>query len=137
MIHKSSPSKAWRARSKYRLIGSVCRTCKSKYYPSIAICPKCQETGKIETFEFSGKGKILTYSVVRVGPSGFEQFVPYPIAIVQLVEGPKVSAQIVDYNGELHTGLKVEAAFRKLFEAGREGVIHYGIKFRPVLNRDF
>lgn len=58
---------------------------------------------------------------------------PYCIGIVELKEGVKITTQIVDIKFEdLKIGMTVYATFRKLYNCGQEGIINYGIKFRPL-----
>ena len=133
-MHKSSVPMVWRRfKNKYNLIGTKCTKCNACYYPPRIVCPTCRREGCIEDFEFSGKGKIFSFTIVRSGPQGFEKQTPYPIAIVELDEGARVTGQIVDYDdADLVIGKEVYAVFRKIYEDGKEGVIHYGIKFKPV-----
>lgn len=134
MTHKQSPSKAWRAQKfKYQLVGCRCTHCTTLFYPAVTLCTICRKTTYLEAYSFSGKGSLISYSLVRVAPEGFDRFVPYPVAIVKLVEGPHISTQLVDWDQEdLVTGSKVEAVFRKLYTDNTYGVLHYGIKFRPL-----
>lgn len=84
-------------------------------------------------FKFSGKGQVVTYSVVRDAPEGYELEVPYIVAIVQLEEGPRLTAPITYCDlDEIFIGMPVEVCFRKLREAGDHGIIIYGYKFRPI-----
>lgn len=77
------------------------------------------------------EGKVVTFSVVRTAPLGFENSVPYVVAIVELPGRERVTAQVVDWEGrEVKIGSKVRAVFRKLYEPEPEGVIPYGIKFK-------
>lgn len=81
--------------------------------------------------QFSGKGKIYSYTLVSSPPSGFELEAPYPMAIVELEEGAHVTAQLVDTKYErVKIGAPVEVVFRKIQEEGKEGLIHYGFKFK-------
>ncbi len=132
-MHKANVPMAWRRfKSKYNLVGTKCTKCNSSFYPPRLICPKCRREGKIEEFEFKGTGKIVSYTIIRSGPDGFEKQTPYPIAIVELDEGARVTGQIVDYvDSDLAIGKKVAPVFRKVYESGKEGIIHYGIKFKP------
>ena len=83
--------------------------------------------------KLNGKGKILTYSIVYTPPDNFEGQVPYPIAIIKLDEGPKVTAQIVDCSiDDVKIGMKVKSTFRKIQQDGNRGAIYYGYKFKPV-----
>jgi uncharacterized OB-fold protein len=81
--------------------------------------------------KLSGKGEIITFTIIHVGPENFEQQIPYPIAIIKLDEGPKVTAQIVDCNiDDLKIGKRVESTFRKIQDDGYTGAIYYGYKFK-------
>ena len=56
---------------------------------------------EMEWVELSGKGKLLTFTVIYVGTSamiaaGYDRKNPYCVGIVQTDEGPAISAQIVD-----------------------------------------
>ncbi|HIH16323.1 MAG TPA: Zn-ribbon domain-containing OB-fold protein [Candidatus Diapherotrites archaeon] len=116
---------------RYRLIGNACKACGETYYPAKEQCP-CG--GKeFAAQQFSGKGRLLTFTEVKAAPEVFESKTPYVIGIVKLDEGPKVGAQICDANaGDLKIGQRVEAVFRKFYASGETGVLHYGTKFRPV-----
>ena len=85
--------------------------------------------------KFSGKGRVFTHTVIRFPSEGFKRYAPYVIGIVQLDEGPKVTSQIVDCHPEdVYISMPVEACFRKLTAQGKEGMICYGFKFRPISN---
>ena len=117
---------------RYRLEGSECTKCKTSYFPTRKLCPACRRKGSIATKMFSGKGTIYSFSEIYAPPAGFELEAPYTIAIVQLEEGPKITAQIVAPHPQVKIGDSVEAVFPKIQEDGQEGLIHYGFKFRLV-----
>ena len=56
---------------------------------------------------------------------------PYVLAIIQLDEGPRLTAQVDCKPEEIYIGMRVKAAFRKILEEGEDGIIHYGTKFIP------
>lgn len=126
----------WReSQYRYNLIGSECGNCGRKFFPYRTVCPNCHRKGigKMKKIKFSGKGKIFTYTIVHSGTGMFQMQVPYVMAIVELDESPKVTAQIVDVDiDKIKIGMKVEQVFRKIGEDGKSGVIYYGYKFRPV-----
>ena len=67
-------------------------------------------------------------------PSGHEGEVPYMVAIVQLVEGPRITAQLTDCDAsEVTIGMALEMTTRLLGDTGADGLLLYGYKFRPVL----
>ncbi|MGC8923705.1 MAG: Zn-ribbon domain-containing OB-fold protein [Candidatus Micrarchaeia archaeon] len=128
------PSMWRRTSERYNLIGSRCETCGTYYMPGRAICPMCRRKGKIVPHKYSGNGKIYSYTVIRVAPEGYEFYVPYVLAIVELEEGARITGQIVDVDPEeVKIGMPVEMVFRKLHEDNPEGLITYGFKFRPVV----
>ena len=124
----------WRNfKSRYSLIGSKCPSCGKYFYPERKICPSCKRTVKMETVKFSGKGKVFTYTVIRVPPEGFNIYAPYIVAIIELEEGIKITGQIVDCEPEdVKIGMEVEAVFRKMRSGKGSGIILYGTKFRPI-----
>jgi len=134
MGHESSVPLFWRLiKSRYQLIGTKCTTCGNVFYPPKYLCPVCRKEGKLEDIKLKKTGKIITFSIVRSAPSGFEKEAPYPVAIIELDDGPKLTSQIVDWKEEdLKIGRKVEACFRRIYTDGKEGIINYGLKFRPV-----
>ncbi len=129
-MHTTSVPLYWRLqKSKYGLVGSKCLTCNTHFYPPKPLCSDCRRKGKIAEHQFSGKGKILTFTIIRTAPEGFEKQSPYAIGIIELEEGPKIAAQIVGPFEKLSTGKNVRPVFRRIYEDGDDGIIHYGIKF--------
>jgi len=118
---------------RYGLIGSRCEICGTNYFPVRKICPECRRKGRMKDVRFCGRGKIYSYTVVYSPPSGFELDAPYAMAIVELEEGPRLTAQIEDGRvKDIKIGTPVEMIFRKIQEDGKEGLIHYGFKFKVV-----
>ena len=100
----SDTVRTWRhIQQRYNLVGSKCTTCGQVFFPQRVICPDCRRKGNIENIQFSGKGKIFTYSVIRTPTSDFKKI-----------------------------GDPVEMVFRKIREDGPDGVISYGFKFKIV-----
>ncbi len=133
MPHTSSVPLYWRLRkSKYNLVGSRCQSCGATFFPPRSLCQKCRSKGKIEDFTFSGEGEIVSWTIIRTAPEGFERQAPYPVAIIKLKEGTKVAGQIVDDAEKIQIGKKVRPVFRRLFTDGSDGLIHYGLKFEIV-----
>ena len=126
----------WREiQQRYNLKATKCELCERVYFPPREACPYCRRKSmdKMKDIKLSGRGEVLTYTIIHVGPEAFEEQVPYPIAIIQLEEGPKVTAQIVDCNIEdVHIGMKVQSTFRKIQQDGSTGAIYYGYKFKKV-----
>ncbi|MCX8163164.1 MAG: Zn-ribbon domain-containing OB-fold protein [Candidatus Micrarchaeota archaeon] len=116
---------------RYCIIGSICKTCSTKYFPLRKFCPKCRRKGKMERYQFSPRGTIYSYTKVYAPPAGFELEAPYILAIVKLDEGPMLSAQIVNTQN-VEIGDRVEMVFRVIKRDEPEGLIHYGYKFEKI-----
>ena len=124
----------WRLRDqRYRLEGAQCETCGAKLFPAKPVCPECKGES-FKPYVFSGKGEIYSFSDLYQAPQGFEQNLPYTVALVKLEEGPLITAQLTDIDaGEATIGMPVEMVTRVLTADGDLGAIEYGYKFRPRL----
>jgi len=119
---------------RYNLEGNQCGSCKKIYFPPRESCPICRRKSmkNMDPIKLSGKGKVVTYTIVHTAPEKFEGQVPYPMAIIQLEEGPRITAQLVDVElDKVKIGMKVEKTFRKIQQDGHIGAIYYGYKFKP------
>lgn len=119
--------------NRYNLIGTKCNSCDTVFFPPRSECPKCRRVGDLEPYQLSGKGEVVSFTHVRVPPEGFEDEVPYVLAIVEMEEGPRITGQIVEADLEdMEIGKEVEATFRHVGEEGEGGIIYYGYKFKLV-----
>ena len=56
------------------------------------------------------------------------------MAMIKLVEGPTITAQLTDVDmADFRIGKPVEMVTRKLRDLRADGLIIYGYKFRPIL----
>jgi len=126
----------WRTRhQRYSLRAEVCDACGNTIFPPRDICPHCAEQKQHWT-DLSGRGEVYSYTNVFAAPNGFEEFLPYTMALVKLAEGPLITAQLTDVDvEEVFVGMPVEMVTRKILQDGDEGQILYGYKFRPLLHQ--
>ena len=75
------------------LMGLKCLDCSGYIIPPNAVCPDCGSS-KLETHSFTKNGTLRTFTIIRVGPTGFK--VPYIVAMAELAEGPWVMGNVVD-----------------------------------------
>jgi uncharacterized OB-fold protein len=66
---------------KGRVMGTRCTDCGKAYFPPRSDCFQCLP-GNVEWFEVSGTGKLVTYSKLEYAPIGFEEDLPYCIALL-------------------------------------------------------
>lgn len=78
-------------------------------------------------------GEVVSFTKISVPPAGFESQAPYVVVVVKLRSGRNYTAQLVDWHEEhLAMGQKVIAVLRRTKNPGEEGVIPYGVKFKPI-----
>ena len=82
-----------------KLMASQCRECNAIYLPPRPLCTRCYSSA-LDWRELKGKGKLVAYTVIAVGPSfmveeGYNRNNHYCTGIVQLEEGPGISARIL------------------------------------------
>ena len=126
-------SRHWRLKqARYRLEGSRCEDCGALFFPGRPVCPECRST-QMAPHRFSGRGRVYSHSTVYQAPTGYHEYLPYTVALIQLEEGPLLTAQLTDVNPEdVEIDMPVEMVTRKLREYDQEGLIVYGYKFRPT-----
>lgn len=125
-------AKHWRVRAaRYRLEGRRHRTSGEVRFPPAAE----HSENEWEPYTLSGAGSVYSFTVVHQPPEGYAEQAPYILALIQLAEGPLVTAQLTDCDPEQVTiDMPVESVTRKLRELGPEGLLVYGYKFRPRLS---
>jgi len=118
---------------RYRFEAGKCKKCGKVMFPPRIVCPACGGRDFTPT-HINDHGKVDTFTVIRVAPSGFGDQAPYAVAIVDLGEGVKILCQIADIEPEeLKIGLPVRLEFRKIQQEGHDGIICYGYKGVPEL----
>ncbi len=128
-----SVARFWRKiPQRYNLEGTRCATCGRHFYPPRTFCPDCRRDGKIISHRFSGTGTVITWTVIHNGNDQYDYLAPYPIAIVQLDEGPRLTAPLACDPDAVSIGMKVRSVFRRMGADGESGPIHYGTKFVPL-----
>ena len=81
-----------------KLMGSKCKKCGGLFAPPRPICLECFSR-EMDWVELKGKGKLLTFTCVYVGPpwmieQGYDRQHPYCSGVVELEEGVKIDARI-------------------------------------------
>ena len=117
-----------------RLMGSRCESCSALFVPPRPLCPSCHGT-KMAWEEMSGDAELAAFTSVYIAPTamidaGYGRTNPYCAGIVELAEGPMVSAQILGVDPEdpasIEVGMPLRATFIDRGEASFLG-------FEPVI----
>jgi uncharacterized OB-fold protein len=66
---------------KGKVMGTRCKDCGLAFFPPRADCHQCL-AANMQWFEVSGKGKLITFSQLEYAPIGFQEDVPYCIALL-------------------------------------------------------
>lgn len=74
-----------------KLLGLVCKRCNKYTCPPSKVCQECGSED-LEIAELSGRGKLKTFTVIRVPPEGFEA--PYIVGLVETEEGPWIMGRL-------------------------------------------
>jgi len=94
-----------------KLMGTRCKNCGTISMPPRPLCLKCHSYD-MEWIPLSGKGKILSFTVISYGPwtmtnAGYGKDNPYCSGIIQLEEGPRMSTQIVGVDAKNPANIKI------------------------------
>jgi len=65
-----------------KVAGTKCKSCAVTYFPPRADCYNCLSSD-MEWFEISEPGKLISFSTLIYAPTGFEDDLPYTIALAQ------------------------------------------------------
>lgn len=76
-----------------KLMAGKCIKCGKIHLPPRPLCDNCYGN-QFEWVQVSGKGKLLTYTIIHVAPTQFQNLAPYTIGIVELEGGLKIPGMI-------------------------------------------
>jgi len=90
------------------LHATQCRVCGKAYFPPRADCASCLSSD-MEWFRVEGKGKLVSYTRAYFGPTGFEEDVPYVLAVADFNKVKVFGRLKVDLPEDgLKTGMSVQ-----------------------------
>jgi uncharacterized OB-fold protein len=69
-----------------------CAEC-GKLSINAATCRFCGAEGG-EPVDLSGRGRLLSWTVIRVAPARYAAEAPYAIGLLELAEGPRITARL-------------------------------------------
>jgi uncharacterized protein len=88
------------------LEGTRCGECGKLAVRSGRLCPHCgSESGS--AVPLSGRGRLISWTVIRVAPSRYAAEAPYAVGILQLEEGPRLTARVTGEVDQLRAGQAV------------------------------
>lgn len=101
----------WAGAAGGQLLIQECPTCGERQFYPRALCVSCGDDP--EWLSASGRGVVHTFTVIRqYGMRPFVDELPYVVAMVELVEGPKMMGSITGCSvDDVYIGMAVEAHF--------------------------
>jgi len=102
----------WEAAARGELHLPYCEACERAYWPPSPLCPHCFADA-VGWRWASGRGTVSSFVVVhqRWFPA-FAGEIPYNVAQVELEEGPRLTASLIEIaNDAIEVGMAVEAVF--------------------------
>lgn len=102
----------WDACQRSSLEVSACTDCGKLFLPGGPVCPDCWSTD-IEARPVSGTGEVFTFTVYRHSYHPALK-IPYVVALIELVEGPRLISNIVGCAPEdVEIGMAVKVQFER------------------------
>ncbi|HZR82711.1 MAG TPA: Zn-ribbon domain-containing OB-fold protein [Candidatus Binatia bacterium] len=100
------------AAKEHRLAVQRCTGCGLLRFPAREVCSACWSRDSDWT-TVSGRGEVFSFYLMhQLYHPGFAAEVPYPVAIVQLEEGPRITSNVVGCARDaIRIGMPVEAVF--------------------------
>jgi len=94
-----------------KLMAARCKQCGRLYLPPRPMCSDCRRLD-MEWVQLKGKGKLAAFTCIAVGPTfmceqGFSRDNLYCTGIVELEEGPRISARILGVDAQHPETIKV------------------------------
>jgi uncharacterized OB-fold protein len=108
-----------------KLVGSQCQSCGVLHVPPRPLCPACFGED-LDWVELSGEGKLQAFTTVHIAPTamieaGYDRNNPYCAGIVELAEGPAISAQILGVDPARPEQIEIGTPLRVAFVQRGEG----------------
>lgn len=98
--------------SQGKLMGSRCVKCGKIHLPPRPLCDECYGQN-FEWIEISGKGKLLTYTIIHIAPAQFQPLAPYTVGIVELENHLKLPGMISGVSeSQLRVGMELMIDFK-------------------------
>ncbi len=118
-----------------QLMGVRCQSCGALYLPPRPLCTNCYSQD-LAWEALSGEGELRAFTTIHIAPTamlaaGYGRDNPYCSGVVQLREGPSISAQILDVDVAHPENIAIGAPLKVDFVAHGEGEnVHATLAFR-------
>ena len=102
----------WDGTARKELLLQRCSACGTFRHPPSPICQNCL-SDQHEWVPASGRGSVYTFAVVRQALGrGWEEKVPYVVAVIELDEGPRFLSNVINVDPDaVEIGMPVEVVY--------------------------
>lgn len=100
----------WDGLREERFQTTRCDDCGDLTFPPKVVCPNCLSE-RLSWIPLSGRGILYSYTRVWAAPAVFSEEVPYTLCIVDLDEGLRVAARLLDDHVAPEVGTTVSLVF--------------------------
>ena len=116
--------------SEKRLMAAECVECGTLFLPPKPMCTKCL-SANLKWIKISGKGKLVSYTIIYIAPEKFQDMVPYIVGIVEFDNGLRLPGMI---RGVKHEDINVGMCLRIAFDESVSSEWHTWSRyfFKPV-----
>ena len=104
-----------------KLTGSKCQICGEVYLPPRPLCPNCGATN-LEWVKLNDEGTVEALTTIHIAPTKYKEEAPYTIAVVRLVDGPKITVRVSSDNA-VSVGDRVKGDIEKW----RQGLLAFKV----------
>ncbi|MGY5853774.1 MAG: OB-fold domain-containing protein [Candidatus Thorarchaeota archaeon] len=106
-----------------------CVECGAVIAPPVGTCYSCG-SNKMKWTDVSGKGMLVSFTVIHIAPDEFHEEAPYYIGIVELTEGTRVTARLSGFDPLKPEEVSLGQAMKLGYEKGKSG--HTYLCFSPA-----
>lgn len=103
----------WDGCAAHELWIQCCNDCSRHYFYPRRCCPNCGSM-EVRWCRVSGRARLHSYVISHLAAPGYEDEVPYTIAVVELEEGPRMTTNIVGIDPDpekLRLDMSLEVTF--------------------------
>jgi uncharacterized protein len=94
-----------------KLMAGKCQKCGKIHLPPRPLCDNCLSQ-QFDWIEVSGKGKLLTYTIISIASQQFQALTPYAVGIVELENSLKIPGMIYGVSQDhLKIGMELNLDF--------------------------
>lgn len=119
----------WDGAKAHRLMLPWCTACGRPHFYPRSLCPHCG-AADLEWRQASGRGTVYSYVINHKAARGFEDKVPYVIAVIELAEGPRMLSNLVMDATPTPETIRIDMEVEVVFDAVTPEITLP--KFRPV-----